>query len=171
MSKKVVLPVLTSILLAGCLSTSNVSVNKVKGVPTDVRILVNHIETEEGQLLVYLHDNADSYYSDDNYNESSIKYFHREVIKPSIPATEIVLTNIPAGKYAISVVHDKDSDGTLDRMIFPFIGMPSEPYGLSNDAYRALSKGSFEDAIVDITAEAQPIEIKLATHLSKAFGG
>ncbi|ESP92187.1 DUF2141 domain-containing protein [Pseudoalteromonas luteoviolacea] len=171
MNKKVLLSSLICVLLAGCSSTSNMSINKVKGAPTDVRIVVNHVESTEGQLLVYLHDNAGSYYSDDNYSASSIKYFHRIVVKPSIPATEVVLTDIPAGKYAISVVHDKDSDGTLDRMVFPFIGMPSEPYGLSNDAYSALSKGSFEDALVDITAQAQPIEIKLATHLSKTFGG
>ncbi|KID58787.1 hypothetical protein JF50_02695 [Pseudoalteromonas luteoviolacea] len=169
--KKVLLSSLALTVLAACSSTSNMSVNEVKGAPTEVRIVVNQVASTEGQLLVYLHDNADSYYSDDNYSATSIKYFHRMVVTPSIPATEVVLEGIPAGKYAISVVHDKDSDGTLDRMVFPFIGMPSEPYGLSNDAYSTLSKGNFEDALVDIAKQTQPIQINLATHLSKTFGG
>lgn len=168
--KKHVWAGVTCILLSACASTTSISVNQVKGAPIDIIVKVNHIESNDGDLLIYLHDNSESYYSDDDFSAKNIKYFKKVVVKPSVPATEITISGIPAGRYAVSVVHDKDQDGTLDRMLFPFVGMPSEPYGLSNDAYSPLSKGSFEEALVDFSKSNPRVSVNLATHLSKTIG-
>ena len=41
--------------------------------------------------------------------------------------------NVKPGNYAIAVFHDLNGNGKLDRNL---IGLPSEPYGFSNDVGR-----------------------------------
>lgn len=45
-------------------------------------------------------------------------------------AEQVVFENIPHGSYAISVVHDENSNGKLDKN---FIGIPKEGVGVSNN--------------------------------------
>ncbi|HJK93187.1 MAG TPA: DUF2141 domain-containing protein [Polyangiaceae bacterium LLY-WYZ-15_(1-7)] len=40
--------------------------------------------------------------------------------------------DVPAGRYAISAIHDEDSDGEFDRGVF---GIPREGWAASNDAH------------------------------------
>lgn len=46
---------------------------------------------------------------------------------------ELRIRNVKPGSYAIAVFHDVNGNGELDRN---FIGLPSEPYGFSNDVGR-----------------------------------
>jgi uncharacterized protein (DUF2141 family) len=50
---------------------------------------------------------------------------------------------IPAGTYAVSVLHDENSDGKMD---FNWMGMPTKGYGFSNDAKATLLPPSFDTA-------------------------
>jgi len=50
---------------------------------------------------------------------------------------------LPAGIYAVSVLHDENSDGKMD---FNWFGMPSKGYGFSNDAKAMLLPPSFHAA-------------------------
>lgn len=51
--------------------------------------------------------------------------------------------DIPAGTYAIAVVHDENMNGKLDT---GFLGVPKEGYGFSNDARALLGAPSFAAA-------------------------
>jgi uncharacterized protein (DUF2141 family) len=157
-------------LLSSCATVSNVSVNKTTGDNTKISIDINGVSSSEGHLLVYLHDNSESYYSDDDFSAKSVTFFQRQVIEPTAPLTQVTFENVPAGKYAVSVIHDEDDNGKLSRMVFPFVGMPSEPYGLSNNIYSSLSKGTFEEALIEITAPETQVSVTLATHLGKITG-
>ena len=53
--------------------------------------------------------------------------------------------NLPPGRYAISVVHDENRNGRLDR----FLGIPSEGVGTSRDARGHLGPPRFDDAAFD----------------------
>ena len=155
------------LLLTGCSTLSHVSINKEIGQPTQVVVTLNGIESEDGSLLVYLHDNEYSYYSDDDINTDGITFFRKLNIPADTPTKQVTFDNIPTGQYAITAYHDEDNDGRLDRMIAPFIGMPSESYGSSNDSFSYLSKGSFEDALIDIILPISNVTINLSTHLTK----
>jgi uncharacterized protein (DUF2141 family) len=56
---------------------------------------------------------------------------------------ECNFTDIAAGDYAVSVFHDENSNGKLDRN---FIGMPKEGVGASNDAKGHFGPPKFNDA-------------------------
>ncbi len=50
--------------------------------------------------------------------------------------------DMKAGKYAVSVYHDVNSNGKLDTS---FLGMPEEPIGVSNNAKGFMGPPSFKD--------------------------
>lgn len=121
-------------------------------------------------MLVLLFDNSADYHSDKNVNDPDAHFFRKLVVAPTSPLTTVTFESVPAGKYAIHVIHDEDSDGGMDRMIFPFTGMPSEPYALSNNIHDSFSKGDFEEALFTVKAPNTKIQLTLSTHLSKVTG-
>lgn len=51
--------------------------------------------------------------------------------------------NLPAGEYAVSVFHDENNSGDLDRGMF---GIPKEDFGCSNNAKGFMGPPKYEDA-------------------------
>ncbi|MBV1775422.1 DUF2141 domain-containing protein [Burkholderiaceae bacterium DAT-1] len=70
----------------------------------------------------------------------------------------VTFKDIPMGDYAISVYHDVNGNGKLDSN---FIGMPSEPYGFSNDAKGMFGPAKFEDAKFKVEGKETAIRINL----------
>jgi uncharacterized protein (DUF2141 family) len=64
-----------------------------------------------------------------------------------VPVDDYTLTaifdSIPEGKFAISLMHDLNEDGEMERNI---IGFPKEPYGFSTNFRPRFGKPGFEDA-------------------------
>ncbi len=54
--------------------------------------------------------------------------------------------NVPAGRYAIGVMHDEDDDEHFDQ---GFLGIPEEGYGFSRSARGTLGPPSFDSAAFD----------------------
>lgn len=46
-------------------------------------------------------------------------------------AAEAVFEGLPPGRYAVMAYHDRNGDGRLNTLP---VGLPTEPYGFSNDA-------------------------------------
>lgn len=59
--------------------------------------------------------------------------------------------NLTAGTYAVSVFHDENKNGKLDKNL---VGMPKEGYGTSNDVRPAMSAPEFKPASFVIGSEA-----------------
>lgn len=59
--------------------------------------------------------------------------------------------NLPAGEYAISILHDENGNFEMDTGLF---GIPKEGYGASNDARGRFGPPSWEDARFVIGADA-----------------
>jgi uncharacterized protein (DUF2141 family) len=68
---------------------------------------------------------------DTSFEEATCPYKDRGAAKAG--TVELRLRNVKPGSYAIAVFHDTNGNGKLDRN---FIGLPSEPYGFSNDVGR-----------------------------------
>ncbi len=64
----------------------------------------------------------------------------------------VMLTDIPAGTYAVQYYHDANSNGEMDTGMF---GKPEEGYGYSNDARGFMGPAKFEDQIFEITSDLQ----------------
>ena len=73
-------------------------------------------------------------------------------------SAQFVLEGIPYGQYAVSVFHDENSNGKLDKN---FVGAPKEGYGASNNPRKRMGPPPFEEARFSLNQPSQSIEIKL----------
>lgn len=73
-------------------------------------------------------------------------------------SAKFVLEGIPYGAYAISVFHDENMNGKLDKN---FVGEPKEGYGASNNPRKRMGPPPFDEAKFLINQPEQPVEIKL----------
>ena len=61
------------------------------------------------------------------------------------------LDGFPPGDYAIRVMHDVDGDGELKTNM---LGIPTEPWGMSNNASGAFGPPSWQDARFTVASQA-----------------
>jgi len=58
-----------------------------------------------------------------------------------------IFRNLTAGVYAVTVIHDRNSNGELDTNFF---GIPTESYGFSNNATAMFGPPSFSEVSIKI---------------------
>ena len=73
-------------------------------------------------------------------------------------SAEMVFRDVPQGVYAVSVFHDENTNGKLDKGLF---GIPEEGYGSSNNPEKKMRAPRFDEAKFSLSAPEQTIEIKL----------
>lgn len=67
---------------------------------------------------------------------------------------------LPAGRYAVSASHDVNGNGRPDRN---FVGLPTEPWAVSNNVRPGLRAPRFAEAALQLAAdEVKQIELRLA---------
>lgn len=78
-----------------------------------------------------------------------------------VPATGSAVTgtfsNLPPGAYALAIFHDKNNDGVCNLNL---LGIPTEPYGFSNNPRPWLRAPTFKEAQVDLQ-QTRTIQITL----------
>jgi len=72
--------------------------------------------------------------------------FAAKKVKANKGEVHLIFENIPVGKYALSVYHDANTNGELDKNL---IGIPKEGFGFSNDAMGMFGPPDFKDASFD----------------------
>jgi len=125
------LPILLTLLSAG-LALAQPPVSIAPDTPPLV-IQLSRPYTE-GQLQVLLFDRAEGF--EDFAGPIRVEIF------PASGQQTLQIDNVPAGAYALLVIHDENGNDRLDRN---FIGIPSEPVGFSN-AYRPRGPPTFRNA-------------------------
>ena len=73
----------------------------------------------------------------------------------------VVLTNLDPGQYTIILFHDENGNGKLDKNA---LGVPTEPYGFSNNVRGFLGPPDFEEAIMEVNAGDKAVRIALIYH-------
>ena len=114
-------------------------------------VFITGLETETGSLVVALFGSAASFESGSDPARSAVLPVSGSSISWDISA-------LPSGTYAIKVFHDLDGDGQLARGA---MGIPKEPYGISNDARGRLGPPSFDNASFAVSPGSVEIEIQV----------
>ncbi len=70
----------------------------------------------------------------------------------------LVKIDILPGTYAISIFHDIDGDDELNKNFF---GIPTEPFGFSNNPRMTFGPPNFKEASFRFEEDGQVVEIKL----------
>jgi uncharacterized protein (DUF2141 family) len=71
---------------------------------------------------------------------------------------ETVFPGLPPGTYAVTVIHDENGDGKMDKN---FLGMPKEGHAASNNPDPKRRAPRFEEARFTLSAPALTLETRL----------
>lgn len=107
------------------------------GQNNEVAATIHGFKNTKGTALVLLYNNSDG------YPRKLEKAAQKKRVMIRNDKAIVSFKNLPAGKYAISVIHDVDGNGKLKTN---FIGMPVEGVGSSNDpkGFPNFRKSAFE---------------------------
>lgn len=113
----------------------------------DLTVSLHDARTQDGRFQVALVDAG-------GYAGSAAPVAARE-LAPAGAVTTVTFDGVPAGRYALMVIHDENGNGTLDTNL---VGMPVEGYGFSNNP-RVMRKPTFEEAAFDVGADALALDV------------
>ena len=100
----------------------------------DLTVTIVGLRSTEGVVRLSVYNRAETFLEDNGRIAR-----HRENVAAN--PMQVTFDRTVPGTYAISVVHDENDDGKLNRNI---LGLPLEGYGFSNDAPVVLGPPSFE---------------------------
>ncbi len=113
----------------------------------EITIIVN-IDKIKGNVMigVFAEENASKFPSDDSGLEMIMfNGAKQEGITEKVTANLMEFKiELPNGTYAISAYQDLNSNGKMGRI--PFIGVPTEPYGFSNNVRAKFGPPKFKAA-------------------------
>jgi uncharacterized protein (DUF2141 family) len=96
------------------------------------------------------------YNSGETYFDSEQMFMSAEFeVKDSVGSH--TFEDVPEGTYAITIYHDEDNDGEMDRKWY---GPPKEGYAFSNNYHSAFKPASFEDAAFEVSDDTK-ISVKM----------
>jgi len=133
--------------------SSSTAVNGVE--PTSngsIQIKVTGLKNKNGQLGILVFTKKDGFPSDWQ------KAYRQVLIPITGTGVEYTFTDLPYGKYAVSVMHDENKNKKLDTN---FLGIPKEGYGVSNNATGSMGPPKFEDATFTLDKDIIATDIKV----------
>ena len=124
----------------------------VPALSAELRLTVDGVRSDGGEILVALYDSADGFQSAiANAARRGLMPDSGRLIGTAIRANQgtqsTVFTQLAPGRYAIVVIHDENDNGRLDKDL---LGVPTEGYGFGNDAEGFFSAPSFDAAAITV---------------------
>lgn len=105
-----------------------------------VTITLENVLSDQGNILAALHG------PETFMKGPGVQNYRAEARQGSLT---FAFENVPPGRYAVSVLHDQNSN---QRMDFDASGMPLEPYGMSGNDMR-MGPPTFEGAAFEVGTE------------------
>ena len=103
--------------------------------PAELEVQVQGLRNADGQVRLCLTRNP-AHFPDCNGDPAAVR---RSL--PARAAASIRLRGIPAGIYALSVIHDENNDGRLNR----FMAIPREGFGFSRNPRIRMGPPRFDE--------------------------
>ena len=107
------------------------------GWSQSMEVVIKNVDASDGNIAAALFSNEVDFLK---------TRFAAKKVKANKGEVHLVFENIPIGKYALSVYHDANVNGVLDKNM---IGIPKEGFGFSNDAMGTFGPPDFKEASFD----------------------
>ena len=133
---------LTLAIVAGAYGLSNAQTNN------KLVVNVTNIKSNKGDIGVAVSNSKKTFLGKPLMNKS----------KKAKPGELVFEFDVPNGNYTVSVMHDINKSGDLDKN---FLGIPSEPYGISMDGRSKYGPPNYEDAVFTITDKDVKLTIQV----------
>ena len=100
----------------------------------NLEVKIDNIKSDHGDILIGLYANSQNF---------PRKISDGRIVKASKEGVIVLFYDLKPGPYAISVMHDENSNKDMDQNK---IGIPKEGFGFSNNARGSLGPPSFDKA-------------------------
>lgn len=119
----------------------------------ELTVTISDIRADQGHLMVAVMNSEAGW---DN-QEKPVAGDVAAAVKADGEGRLVFRFNLPAGSYAVQVMHDENDNGTLDTN---FMGLPVEGYGFSNNP-QVMRRALFDEARFTITEAPADIVVRL----------
>ena len=119
---------------------------------TKITVIVNGFKNASGNCIINIYTKSTGFPNNNKLAYKSIP------VKIKNNSAQLIFENMEPGTYAVSVLHDANGNGVMDKNMF---GIPSEGYGASNNIIPSFSSPKFEDSKFKITNQDKTIVIKI----------
>ncbi len=113
---------------------------------------ISGFPSSDGFAMVALNNSEESYKGGENEAIAKTKTM---VVDQKV---QVIFTNLPYGSYGVSIYHDENSNGEMDKNM---MGIPKEAYGFSNNAKGFFGKPDYKDAKFELNSAEMQIAINL----------
>jgi len=96
--------------------------------------------------------------SEESYNGGEDAAIAKTKTMVADKKVQVVFTNLPYGWYGISLYHDENSNGEMDKNA---MGIPKEAYGFSNNAKGFFGKPNYKKVMFQLNSAEMQIAIDL----------
>ena len=123
------------------------------GGDNEIRIIITGVKQSVGLVTVDLYPNKEDGFLRGRGRIKQVKFAAKA------PMTKLCLDAPKSSQYALSAYHDKNANGDFDKT---GLGLPAEPWGISNNPKVVFAPPPVEKALVDVTAKGGAhVNIKL----------
>ena len=141
--------------LAGCkvflVGAALLASSQVSGAT--LTLVISDVRSDVGALNIGIYDNKNDWLGSSTVQKRSLT-----VLENNVGGVVTTSFEVEPGEYAISVHHDDNDNGKMDTN---FIGIPTEPTGLSNGAVPKFGPPKYKDAAFLVGNEDLEMPIKL----------
>jgi uncharacterized protein (DUF2141 family) len=134
-----------ALLVLGLLSSARLGPPPAR-TEYDLTVVCANLPASGGTLFVGLWDQAEGFRAADAMRQG------RRIAVSDQGRAHVTFADLPAGTYAVSSYLDANDNGQLDRN---FLGLPSEPYGFSNNVYPNTRATRFDEAAFRLQSDAE----------------
>lgn len=117
----------------------------------DVVATVTNMRSDKGQVIACLTARPDT------FPDCEGDPLARKLTIAASEGARLDFGRVPAGEYAISLIHDENGNGKLDKRLI----IPREGFGFSNDAPVAMGPPRFSRAAFDVAGQDVRMAIRM----------
>ena len=110
-----------------------------------LQLTIDNIRTDQGPIMIQIM-NSEAVFNGNGAATASLMLPARE------GSVHVVIDALPPGEYAVRVMHDVDGNGELKTNL---VGIPKEPWGISNNATGRFGPPKWKDARFTLPATGQ----------------
>ena len=99
-------------------------------------IELTNLRNNQGEIYLSLYSGPKGFPAD-----VDVAVLNRQVLIQGVPFT-IVISDLPYGEYAVSVLHDENRDGEMNTSM---VGVPQEGFGFSGNPKTKMGPPEYED--------------------------
>ncbi|MCB9956636.1 MAG: DUF2141 domain-containing protein [Caulobacterales bacterium] len=133
-------------------AVTNIDHVSCTGGPNEVRIVIHNVKKSVGLMTADLYRNDSEGFLKRDGRVAQVRFAAKA------PVTAFCMDAPTPDAYAIAVYHDKNANKSFDKNA---LGLPAEPFGLSNNPVLRMAPPKIDDTLVDVPPSGVTVDIDL----------